>query len=229
MIICSYFAWTSSTWLGNTCQVHVCVIPAYRLIHQNDSILFYSHFMWLDPELAVQCIPAPTLVPHVESQFAVFTLLTGRISLQEKAPPSAQEMQVSPIKAFDVLSRLAFPKPRPRPRPRSMTDTDNTENTENTESTDNNDDTDRPVRRRSSRRPQPELSETPVRMTCPNCGRKIKTRVTYETSQTQHLAFLALMVFCFPCSCVPYCMDSLADVKHTCPKCRAHLGTYKRH
>ena len=70
------------------------------------------------------------------------------------------------------------------------------------------------------------FGDTPVRTVCPNCHSEILTRTTQEASGVQHLA--CLLMFCFGfwlCSCLPYCMDSLTQTRHTCPNCGTHLGT----
>lgn len=72
------------------------------------------------------------------------------------------------------------------------------------------------------------FGETPQEMTCTSCRTRMVTRVVPEKSTTQHVAFIILLFVCFPCSCVPYCMDSLVNIKHECPRCNTHLGTYKR-
>lgn len=72
-----------------------------------------------------------------------------------------------------------------------------------------------------------QFGETPKQMVCPNCRAEIVTRVSRVPSATQHIGFFVLLLFCFCFSCVPYCIDSLANVKHECPTCSAHLGTFK--
>lgn len=75
-----------------------------------------------------------------------------------------------------------------------------------------------------------QFGETPKRMMCPNCRAEILTAVDSEFSVGQHIAFFVMCLtgICWICSCAPYCMDSLANVKHSCPQCHTHLGTFNR-
>lgn len=133
-----------------------------------------------------------------QTEFTVFTLLKGKMSDHEKAPPYYPETQGFPSTAFQGPPPIGFPGPPP-----TLTHTTFVIQT-------------------------PEFGETPLRMTCPNCRTEIVTRVSREASTTQHIAFFVLLVLCFPCSCVPYLMECLANARHECPKCKAHLGTYKQ-
>lgn len=68
----------------------------------------------------------------------------------------------------------------------------------------------------------------PLRTTCPNCQKQIVTSIEVEYKCMAHLCCLLLfMGACCLCSCLPYFMDSMKFVKHTCPGCKAYLGTYK--
>ncbi|GJQ79519.1 hypothetical protein Trydic_g16368 [Trypoxylus dichotomus] len=63
--------------------------------------------------------------------------------------------------------------------------------------------------------------------TCPHCHNQIRTEVRAETSRKTHIVAILLCVFlCWPCVCVPYCMDSCKNKNHYCPSCSAYLGTY---
>ncbi|GLV45880.1 uncharacterized protein CBL_11677 [Carabus blaptoides fortunei] len=65
-------------------------------------------------------------------------------------------------------------------------------------------------------------------MQCPSCHSQISTRVDTEAVTKTHLMALLLCVFgCWPCVCIPYCMDSCKNINHYCPKCNAFLGSYK--
>ncbi|XKL67125.1 hypothetical protein PGB90_010545 [Kerria lacca] len=76
----------------------------------------------------------------------------------------------------------------------------------------------------------PSVGDTPQRMTCPNCHNEIVSVVSTEYSLVQHAAFFIMCITaaCLLCSCIPYCMDSLSNVRHECPVCHSYLGTYKR-
>ncbi|XP_054274228.1 lipopolysaccharide-induced tumor necrosis factor-alpha factor homolog [Macrosteles quadrilineatus] len=72
------------------------------------------------------------------------------------------------------------------------------------------------------------VGRQPLRTTCPNCNSTIKTMTVKKSKTLAHLICLGLcFVGCCLCSCIPYCMDSMSLVVHTCPKCKAHLGTYE--
>ncbi|XP_030766180.1 lipopolysaccharide-induced tumor necrosis factor-alpha factor homolog [Sitophilus oryzae] len=74
--------------------------------------------------------------------------------------------------------------------------------------------------------PRP-LGPNPAHTTCPYCHADIITSVETEASTKTHLFALLLCLFvCWPCVCLPYCMDSCLDKKHYCPNCKAYLGTY---
>ncbi|CAO1323454.1 unnamed protein product [Diamesa serratosioi] len=67
-----------------------------------------------------------------------------------------------------------------------------------------------------------------TRTTCPSCHATIATRVEHEASSKTHIiAGLLCLFICWPCVCLPYCMDSCRNTNHYCPNCNAFLGTYK--
>ncbi|KAL1516818.1 hypothetical protein ABEB36_000670 [Hypothenemus hampei] len=71
------------------------------------------------------------------------------------------------------------------------------------------------------------LGPDPARMTCPYCHANIVTSVESEANSKTHLFAILLCLFiCWPCVCLPYCMDSCQSQKHTCPNCKTYLGTY---
>jgi len=75
----------------------------------------------------------------------------------------------------------------------------------------------------------PNLGSESTRMTCPHCGAQISTRVKYSSGTMTHVAALLLCLFgCWPCVCVPYCVDSCMDADHECPNCDKFIGHYKR-
>ncbi|KAJ8956991.1 hypothetical protein NQ318_012156 [Aromia moschata] len=71
------------------------------------------------------------------------------------------------------------------------------------------------------------LGPNPQSITCPSCHAQITTAVELENSTKTHLIALVLCLVCFPCVCVPYCMDSCKSKNHYCPNCRAYLGRYE--
>ena len=54
---------------------------------------------------------------------------------------------------------------------------------------------------------------------------------TTTDSRPGIMAWAISCALCFtmlwPCFCVPFCVDSFKDVKHSCPNCNATLGRYK--
>ncbi|XP_066992981.2 lipopolysaccharide-induced tumor necrosis factor-alpha factor homolog [Anabrus simplex] len=72
------------------------------------------------------------------------------------------------------------------------------------------------------------LGPKAVNMICPMCRANIKTNTVRENQCRAHVCCCILFfVGCILCSCIPYCMDSFKIVRHTCPDCKAYLGTYK--
>jgi len=75
--------------------------------------------------------------------------------------------------------------------------------------------------------PMPELGPSPARLQCPSCQLDITTSTSSKPSA---VAWTLSLVLCFtmlwPCFCLPFCVDSLQNVKHKCPHCKATLGRY---
>ena len=73
----------------------------------------------------------------------------------------------------------------------------------------------------------PELGPSPARLVCPSCQMDITTRTSTKPSM---MAWSLSLILCFamlwPCFCVPFCVDSLQNVKHKCPNCKIVLGKY---
>ncbi|XP_035665223.1 lipopolysaccharide-induced tumor necrosis factor-alpha factor-like [Branchiostoma floridae] len=76
----------------------------------------------------------------------------------------------------------------------------------------------------------PTNAAYPVHMQCTNCGQQIITNLTYVTGMTTWLACIAICAFggFLGCCLIPFCLDGLKDVRHTCPGCGAHLGTFRK-
>ena len=66
-------------------------------------------------------------------------------------------------------------------------------------------------------------------LVCPKCGEHVSTTIRAETSAIQHIFAFCCCIFglWLGCCLVPYCMDDLKQVTHSCPSCGATLGTYK--
>ncbi|CAH1253976.1 LITAF [Branchiostoma lanceolatum] len=76
----------------------------------------------------------------------------------------------------------------------------------------------------------PTFSPDPVNMQCTNCGQRVTTTTAVNTGLATWIACGAICALggFLGCCFVPFCLDSMKDVRHTCPSCRAHLGTYHR-
>jgi lipopolysaccharide-induced tumor necrosis factor-alpha factor len=76
--------------------------------------------------------------------------------------------------------------------------------------------------------PAPDFGPGPVVTVCPACQASVTTATR---SKASWVAWAVSAVLCctmlWPCFCVPFCVDSLQDVKHTCPACRVTLGRYR--
>merc|ERR1711945_54936 len=74
-----------------------------------------------------------------------------------------------------------------------------------------------------------DFGSRPVTMVCPRCNNQITTNTSAVTSTAQHIGCCLCCIFggVFGCCLIPYCMDSLQQVTHTCPLCKSTLGIYK--
>ncbi|CAB3256668.1 unnamed protein product [Arctia plantaginis] len=76
---------------------------------------------------------------------------------------------------------------------------------------------------------------------CPTCKSHLVQslkRLQYElivtkverkaTTKTHVIALLLCLFLCWPCVCVPYCVNSCQNADHYCPNCNSYLGTYQR-
>ncbi|XP_055378350.1 lipopolysaccharide-induced tumor necrosis factor-alpha factor homolog [Condylostylus longicornis] len=71
------------------------------------------------------------------------------------------------------------------------------------------------------------VGPNPSRVRCPSCHAEITTNVKHEATTKTHIMALLLCLFlCWPCVCVPYCMDSCQNANHYCPNCNAFIGAY---
>ena len=74
-----------------------------------------------------------------------------------------------------------------------------------------------------------EFGPDPMTLVCPRCGEQVTTTIKTSASLIQHLgAFLCCIFGCWlGCCFLPYCVDSIKQVTHSCPSCRNTLGLYK--
>ncbi|XP_041972912.1 lipopolysaccharide-induced tumor necrosis factor-alpha factor homolog [Aricia agestis] len=68
----------------------------------------------------------------------------------------------------------------------------------------------------------------PTPYTCRSCNQQIVTRIERKNVMKTHLFALLLCVFgCWPCVCIPYCVDSCKSADHYCPNCNGYIGRYQ--
>lgn len=78
------------------------------------------------------------------------------------------------------------------------------------------------------------LGSGPSSCYCPKCQETVVTRCEYDNSSMAWIICLVLFFtgFCFLIPwfiCwIPFCIDSMKNVIHRCPKCASHLGTVNR-
>jgi len=76
--------------------------------------------------------------------------------------------------------------------------------------------------------PAPNFGPKSAKVICSSCQ---ATVTTSTDSRPSMMAWAVSCALCFtmlwPCFCVPFCIDSFKDVKHSCPNCNATLGRYK--
>ncbi|NWI20828.1 LITAF factor, partial [Crypturellus soui] len=72
--------------------------------------------------------------------------------------------------------------------------------------------------------------DRPVQMCCPSCNNMIVTHLTYTSGALAWLSCggLCLLGCIGGCCLIPFCIDALRDVDHSCPNCKAFIGSYKR-
>merc|ERR1712106_634143 len=73
--------------------------------------------------------------------------------------------------------------------------------------------------------PTPDLGCHPVQMLCPRCQASV---TTVTSSSPSMMAWGMSTILCFtmlwPCFCLPLVMDSMLNVKHSCPHCKLFLA-----
>merc|ERR1719397_124752 len=72
------------------------------------------------------------------------------------------------------------------------------------------------------------FGKEPVNTVCRNCGANITTTTVSETGTMAYvMAGLMCAVGFWCCFCLPLAMDSLKDVRHSCPSCNSIQGVFK--
>ncbi|KAL5007382.1 hypothetical protein ScPMuIL_016188 [Solemya velum] len=74
------------------------------------------------------------------------------------------------------------------------------------------------------------LGQNPKNLQCPYCQANIVTVINYDTGT---LTWLSAGLFCLVgcwlgCCLLPFCINDLQDVRHTCPNCSQLIGVYRR-
>ncbi|XP_047535527.1 lipopolysaccharide-induced tumor necrosis factor-alpha factor homolog [Vanessa atalanta] len=71
------------------------------------------------------------------------------------------------------------------------------------------------------------MSPNPSPYVCRSCNQQIITRVERTPSLRTHLFALMLCILgCWPCVCLPYCVDTCNNAEHYCTNCNAYVGSY---
>ncbi|XP_068628057.1 lipopolysaccharide-induced tumor necrosis factor-alpha factor homolog [Battus philenor] len=62
---------------------------------------------------------------------------------------------------------------------------------------------------------------------CKSCNHRVLTRIERRPSSRTHLFALCLcLIGCWPCACLPYCMDACNNADHYCTNCGTYIGSY---
>ncbi|KAL9986992.1 hypothetical protein ACROYT_G001225 [Oculina patagonica] len=73
------------------------------------------------------------------------------------------------------------------------------------------------------------FEDVPVYITCPYCHEKIVTRTSFKSGKYTYWTSACLCIFqCYCCMWIPFILDGLKNVVHSCPKCGAKLSEYSR-
>merc|ERR1719315_417778 len=76
--------------------------------------------------------------------------------------------------------------------------------------------------------PAPQFGSDPVTTVCRNCHANITTSTSSETGVIAWVsAGVLCLIGCWCCFWIPLGMNSLKDVLHKCPNCKAVVGRYK--
>ncbi|XP_051988598.1 lipopolysaccharide-induced tumor necrosis factor-alpha factor homolog [Xyrauchen texanus] len=75
-----------------------------------------------------------------------------------------------------------------------------------------------------------QLPRVPSQTQCPFCRQYVTTEVTTATGSVACLMCLICIVFGCVAGCcfIPFCVESIKDVIHKCPKCRSKIHTCKK-
>ncbi|CAG8487212.1 5414_t:CDS:2 [Ambispora leptoticha] len=67
-----------------------------------------------------------------------------------------------------------------------------------------------------------------IKTHCPHCNKYVRTIVQHENGTCVYVLASGLFLTTVVLFWVPFFMDAVKDVKHSCPNCRNYLGTRHR-
>jgi lipopolysaccharide-induced tumor necrosis factor-alpha factor len=62
---------------------------------------------------------------------------------------------------------------------------------------------------------------------CPHCAARVTTSLSFVAGSGTICLSACLLLWFWPCTCVPCFVDSCKEVRHTCPSCNRIVGTDK--
>ncbi|XP_060941179.1 lipopolysaccharide-induced tumor necrosis factor-alpha factor-like [Limanda limanda] len=72
-------------------------------------------------------------------------------------------------------------------------------------------------------------TEAPAHMMCPRCQTTVLSEVKYIYGLCTWMTCGILgVLMCWPCCFIPFCVDAIKDVQHSCPECHTVLHVYQR-
>ncbi|XP_062234841.1 lipopolysaccharide-induced tumor necrosis factor-alpha factor homolog [Platichthys flesus] len=79
--------------------------------------------------------------------------------------------------------------------------------------------------------PVKSLADVQAFTRCPSCDQIVFTKIRRIVGETiWMICCLCSILGCVAgCCLTPFCMNDLKDIEHRCPKCGAHLHTFKHY
>lgn len=74
------------------------------------------------------------------------------------------------------------------------------------------------------------LGAIPLSVECPHCHQQVVSLTRFAPGLLTYIVVGTCLLFggWFGCCLIPFCVDGLKDVYHTCPNCKAMIGRYDR-